>query len=641
MSNENLMSYLKFNTGVNKYPADITSKNARNDKRNYYDESSNWIDNTKKFSDFMSRTQKNDDIKKRDKFDKDDNDFTTSANCRNEYEKEAKEVEFSKNNDIDQTSENAENKGVEKNFLPSVNDEEQNFKETPEIVIEAEENMKITVTQNIEDITLSHDASILFNDLNIIVGSSACTDCEGSKEALAGLAEKLQSLIDGLINSKNSSNAGECEKTNSSQIQDLARNISDGNEESVEALFELLGALIQQMGEKQNSSDSPSVTGNILSALKENGDKTIDMVAVLSGLAPEDLEELKKQINNFLTNQPDLETRENIAKLVAQIISTQTPEESFAVLKEAAQQNASLPVSASQITPKSHGKDIVAANDTNAAPTASNADAKTNNKIILEADNTKNINSEGEEFTSVDKNSFKAMTSDNEVVQNSERMNKGQKNNQAQQKSPSTSADNFVQTAQKMKSGISTNTDIASLSQNNTGLTGSVSQIQSAITSSTGTQAQSAGHTHPATQMVSVTIQKAIKAGEETTIKLQLDPPELGRVEVKMSIDQDNTTKIVLTSERADTHHMLQRDAAFLERAMNNAGLDAGGNLSFEMAKDDQNFANNGKLDDYASSGAGNGNGNGSDIDEGIIQTSSTNWYIDPNTGRTHYSILT
>ncbi|MGH1403529.1 MAG: flagellar hook-length control protein FliK [Alphaproteobacteria bacterium] len=148
------------------------------------------------------------------------------------------------------------------------------------------------------------------------------------------------------------------------------------------------------------------------------------------------------------------------------------------------------------------------------------------------------------------------------------------------------------------------------------------------------TQAPSATALHPATNMVSATIQKAVKAGEDTNIRLMLDPPELGRVEVKMSIDQDNNSKIVLTAEKPETYMMLRRDADMLERALSENGLDTQSELSFEMAKDNQMFERQNQ-DDETSSGT-----NGFHDDEPEIIETKMDWNVDPQTGHIHYNIM-
>jgi hypothetical protein len=152
------------------------------------------------------------------------------------------------------------------------------------------------------------------------------------------------------------------------------------------------------------------------------------------------------------------------------------------------------------------------------------------------------------------------------------------------------------------------------------------------------TNSQHAGQSHPATQMVAATIQKSAGPnGLPKHITLQLDPPELGRVEVKMSFDQDSTIKAVVIVEKPETHLMMQRDAQVLERALQDAGLDAEGGLSFELASDGHDF-NQDQGHDGSHHGS-DGASDGTDEDRDLTESTMT-WHVDDNTGHTHYSIL-
>lgn len=55
---------------------------------------------------------------------------------------------------------------------------------------------------------------------------------------------------------------------------------------------------------------------------------------------------------------------------------------------------------------------------------------------------------------------------------------------------------------------------------------------------------------------------------------IRLDPPELGRVEVRLDVTREGQVTTHLVVERSETLDMLQRDARSLERALQNAGLD-------------------------------------------------------------------
>lgn len=150
------------------------------------------------------------------------------------------------------------------------------------------------------------------------------------------------------------------------------------------------------------------------------------------------------------------------------------------------------------------------------------------------------------------------------------------------------------------------------------------------------TQAQSAGQAHPGTQMVAATIQKNVANAENRNITLHLDPPELGRVEVRLEFASDKKLKTTVISEKPETHLMLQRDAQILERALQETGLDGDGNsLSFEMASDDHQFNHDGSHDGQGPMGQ---SPDGEETEE-LIETTMT-WNVNPETGHTSYNIL-
>ncbi len=74
-----------------------------------------------------------------------------------------------------------------------------------------------------------------------------------------------------------------------------------------------------------------------------------------------------------------------------------------------------------------------------------------------------------------------------------------------------------------------------------------------------------------------------IKAGN-SHFQIRLDPPEMGRIDVKMDIDHTGNLHAKLTVERADTLDLLQRDSRGLERALQQAGVDhSRTNLEFSL----------------------------------------------------------
>jgi len=55
--------------------------------------------------------------------------------------------------------------------------------------------------------------------------------------------------------------------------------------------------------------------------------------------------------------------------------------------------------------------------------------------------------------------------------------------------------------------------------------------------------------------------------------EIRLDPPDLGRINVKLDVDGDGNVTTRLVVDRADTLDLLKRDASSLERALQQAGL--------------------------------------------------------------------
>ncbi len=161
--------------------------------------------------------------------------------------------------------------------------------------------------------------------------------------------------------------------------------------------------------------------------------------------------------------------------------------------------------------------------------------------------------------------------------------------------------------------------------------------LQNASLTSLVTQAQGAQHPHPATQMIAVSMTRAGVKGGDQTMRIQLDPPELGRVEIQMTVGKDKSVKAHLIAEKPETLGMLQRDATLLERALQDAGLEAdGSSLTFDLADEGYNFDQNGGHD-----GSRNAAGQGDNGEEEIeIIDSTMTWHVDSETGHMRYDIL-
>ena len=76
--------------------------------------------------------------------------------------------------------------------------------------------------------------------------------------------------------------------------------------------------------------------------------------------------------------------------------------------------------------------------------------------------------------------------------------------------------------------------------------------------------------------------------------QIRLDPPELGRIDVRMQVDGDGNVHARMTVERAETLDLMQRDQRSLEKALAQAGLDTG-KTSLEFSLRQNPFARDGQ----------------------------------------------
>jgi len=151
-----------------------------------------------------------------------------------------------------------------------------------------------------------------------------------------------------------------------------------------------------------------------------------------------------------------------------------------------------------------------------------------------------------------------------------------------------------------------------------------------------------AGQPNPATQMIAGIMTRSAQDGSNDTVSIRLDPPELGTVNVRLEFGKDKTVKAHLMVEKPETYMMLQRDGLSLERALQNAGLDANSaSISFELA------SQNGGTFSHDNNGSGGGERNlgGSSRSEGIDDDANTikstmNWQVDTATGHVRYNIF-
>ena len=105
---------------------------------------------------------------------------------------------------------------------------------------------------------------------------------------------------------------------------------------------------------------------------------------------------------------------------------------------------------------------------------------------------------------------------------------------------------------------------------------------------------------------------------------IRLDPPELGRLEIRLDVTRDGQVTTHMVVERAETLDLLQRDSRALERALQNAGLDTSeGGLKFSLKGQGQGQAQDtgpdGKPRGDGSTAENNGDGDAAADDADVI----------------------
>ena len=424
--------------------------------------------------------------------------------------------------------------------------------------------------------------------LDIVNANAEALNTDINLANIAALNAEIQRLIE--------------DQANANQAKGATIVTAKPETEEVESIFALLASFISQ-GDKDSESEVTliSVLENIQDLAQSEGAE-----AITSGLTLDQLSALQEHIQNYMNNTLSQGDQEELEAIAAQWVSL-TP-----------------------LAKESNNGGNKAKDNVIVIPTKADTQTQKEQTVQTRFDYRYDARYDGNSETTragtngSETEDFKAALKDAGANSNGKATTPAQSNN------TQNAGQRFLQTA-----GLTTQSQTALIDPTATTTTATTAQPppQSSLTNVI-TQSQSATQAHPATQMVSATIQKAVKAGEDTTIKLKLDPPELGRVEVKMSIDKDNTTKVILTVEKSETYMMLKQDSDALERALNNAGLDTNGELSFELASENHDFNQDKKQDNNRS------NSNSNDLpSEEIIET-SMDWQVDPQTGQMHYNAL-
>lgn len=143
-----------------------------------------------------------------------------------------------------------------------------------------------------------------------------------------------------------------------------------------------------------------------------------------------------------------------------------------------------------------------------------------------------------------------------------------------------------------------------------------------------GVRAVQAAYQAPPTQVnipqLAFDISRHVQAGN-TKFHIRLDPPELGRIDVRMDVDQTGNVTTRLTVEKSETLDLLQRDQRSLEKALAQAGLE-GGKTSLEFSLRQNSSNQRDAQGDGGRSPFGSGSGPAANDDAGAADPTLTQY---------------
>jgi flagellar hook-length control protein FliK len=120
---------------------------------------------------------------------------------------------------------------------------------------------------------------------------------------------------------------------------------------------------------------------------------------------------------------------------------------------------------------------------------------------------------------------------------------------------------------------------------------GTADPLTTANASATQAASADAARTLPAHTQIGREIVRRFD-GENTRFELRLDPPELGRVEIKLEVSRDHRVNAVVTTDNPQALADLTRSARELASALHSAGLELNENgLSFNLSQQQSQFA--------------------------------------------------
>lgn len=122
------------------------------------------------------------------------------------------------------------------------------------------------------------------------------------------------------------------------------------------------------------------------------------------------------------------------------------------------------------------------------------------------------------------------------------------------------------------------------------------------------------------------------------SLSFQMTPPELGKIQIKMTYSKDKNIKADIFVEKQDTLDLLQKDTKTLEDIMRDNGISTNsGSLNFSLASQNQFSDFFGNQNEPAYSTSISSDVRNADTDQ--ITRSDEIWFTDLNTGRVRYNI--
>ena len=101
-----------------------------------------------------------------------------------------------------------------------------------------------------------------------------------------------------------------------------------------------------------------------------------------------------------------------------------------------------------------------------------------------------------------------------------------------------------------------------------------------------------AHHAAKAHNQVAMMLEKGAN-GQLETIRLQLDPASLGKVEIEFDFSKEGHVKALIIADKQETLDILKQDSRNLEAVLEDAGFDMDqGDLEFDL-RQDQEFGHN------------------------------------------------